>query len=516
MARLIKAASAQPVIAGLSALVAATALVLTLAAPAEAQRNRDNGEQSEEEQANRTLSARVGPVIQTAVEQQDAEDFAGMIATLTPLLSTELTPYERSIALRLRATAHYNQDNLTQATRDFLAVLDTGALVQEEANTLRINVGQLYMAQDQINEGIQQFELAIRNGATLNTQLAKMLATAYAQADRYSEGLRYAEQFYRDASNKTINDYNLLQFYYNQLERPDDELRVIRDGLSAYPGERRSWQNLVAIFARLDREEDAFEANKLMYLNGLFEECNEVYRLAQYYSAFDNPYRGARILERAINTGRCEGNVEQLERLGNMWRQAAEFDLAIPVVERLARETGTSEWSLRLAEAHYQLNNYADAESAFVEALDRGGLSSRENGDAWVLLGTARYQQGELQGALQAFREGRNFPSARTQANGWIEFVNSQIEGGERRTCQREQVQVDECRLTIDAERRQLVLIGEVGEDGEVAFPEGSIPERCSTWFDLRSGEQTRDACISDEEAAAQAEAREETAQAEG
>lgn len=515
MARLINAVSAKSAFAGFSALIAATAVVLALAAPADAQRNRDNNERSEEEQANRTLSASVGQQVQAAIEQQDVENWAGMISTLTPLLSTELTPYERSIVLRLRGTAYYNQDNLAQATRDFIAVIETGALVQEEANTLRINVGQLYMAQENIDEGIRQFELAIRNGATLNTRLAKMLATAYVQAERYSEGLQYAEQFYREEPNKSLSDFNLMQFYYNQLNRPQDELRVIREGLSAYPGERRSWQNLVSIFARLERESDAFEANKLMYLNGLFEECNEVFRLAQYYSAFENPYRGASILERAINSGRCEGNVEQLERLGNMWRQAAEFDQAIPVVERLARETGTSEWSLRLAEAHYQLNNYAAAETAFVQAIERGGLSSRENGDAWVLLGTARFQQGELQGALQAFSEGRRFPSSRTQANGWIEFVNSQIEGVERRALQRERVQIDECRLTIDAERRQLVLIGEVDEDGQVTFPRGAIPERCSTWFDLRTGDQTREPGLSDAEAE-QARADSGASQAEG
>ena len=210
MARLMKAAAGYT--AGFTALVAATAVALTLAAPAEAQRGRNNDERSEEEQANRTLSSAVGQQVQTAVEQQDAENWAGMISTLTPLLSTELTPYERSIVLRLRATAYYNQDNLAQATRDFLGVLETGALVQDEANTLRINVGQLYMAQEQLDEGIRQFEIAIQNGATLSTRLAKMLATAYAQADRYSEGLRYAEQYYREESNKSLNDYSLVQF----------------------------------------------------------------------------------------------------------------------------------------------------------------------------------------------------------------------------------------------------------------------------------------------------------------
>jgi hypothetical protein len=48
-----------------------------------------------------------------------------------------------------------------------------------------------------------------------------------------------------------------------------------------------------------------------------------------------------------------------------------------------------------------------------------------------------------------------------------------------------------------------------------VSFPQGSIPARCSTWFNVRSGEQVRDACISDAEAA-QAQADNSDAQAEG
>ncbi|XBQ15008.1 MAG: tetratricopeptide repeat protein [Oceanicaulis sp.] len=483
-----------------SALLVASAVALAAAAPADAQRNRDRDEQSEAEQQNRTLSARVGEAVQAAVEAQDAEQWGQMIQLLNPLLNQEITPYERSIVLRLRGTAYFQQDNLAQATQDFLGVINTGALTQDEANTLRINVGQLYMAQEQIDEGIRQFELAIANGATLNTRLAKMLATAYVQAERFQEGLRYAEQFYRDEQNKTLNDYNLMQYYYTQLNRPQDELRVIRDGLSAYPGERRSWQNLVAIFARLNREEDAFEANKLMYLNGLFQECNEVFRLAQYYSAFDVPYRGASILERAINSGRCEGDREQLERLANMWRQAAEFDRAIPVIERIASQTGEGEWWLRLAEANYQLNNFAEAESAFETALERGGLDNA--GDAWILLGDSRLKQGKRQEALAAFRQATNFRGSAQRANGFIRFVTSQIEGEQRRAVQREQIVIDECSLTIAAERRSLVLIGEVDADGRVTFPEGAIPDQCSRYFNQRTGDQIREAGMSDEEAA--------------
>ena len=511
MAKTLLIDAARNGMAGWAALLVAAAVALSTVAPAEAQRDRES-EQNEEEAANRTLSAEVGQVVQQAVEAQDTENWGQIITLMTPLLSRELTPYERSIVLRLRGTAYFQQDNLAGATQDFLGVINTGALTPDEANTLRVNVGQLYMAQDRINDGIQQFEIAIANGLTLSTRLAKMLATAYVQAENFQQARRYAEQYYQGEPNKSMQDYNLMLYIYNQLELPQEELRVTRDGLSAFPGERRSWQNLVAIFARLEQEENAFEANKLMYLNGLFEDCNELYRLSQYYSAFDNPFRGATILERAVNSGRCEGSREQLERLANMWRQAAEFERAIPVTQRIAEQTGEGEWYLKLAEAYYQLNDFPAAESAFQESLNRGGLDNP--GEAWILLGDSRMKMGNRQSALAAFQEATRFPASRGQANGFIRFVNSQIEGEARRALQREQIVIDECRLTLDAERRQSVLLGEVDEEGRVRLPADALSDRCAVYFDIY-GEQIREAGQSDAAAAA-AQAEREAAPAEG
>jgi hypothetical protein len=487
------------------AAVLVTALTLTLLAPAEAQRRRDNDEQQVE---GRVLSTEVGEVVLQANEALATEQYQQVLNLLNPLVGTELQPYERSVVLRIRGGARFNLDNYAGAIQDFLGAINTGALVTDEIISLRTNIGQLYIVEERYDEGIQQFELAIRDGAELNASLAKLLAGAYvqaaaeaapAQARRYYEsGVRYAELFYRSEPNKTEADFNLMQFYYLELGRTTDELRVVRDALDAFPGSRRSWQNLVNIFARLGREEDAFEANKLMYLNGLFEEEQEIIRLTQYYSFFENPYRGASILEREMNAGRVAATERNLQSLQSMWRQAGEFDRAIPVLERVSTLIGDGETALRLAEAHYQRNNLPAAEAALETALNRGGLSN--TGQAWELLGNIRYDQDDVSGALQAFRRATDFSSTRQSSNRWISFINTQAELARTRVCQRERVQVEECALTIDAERRSLVLIGDVNEDGTVNFPAGAIPQRCEAWFDLRSGEQSRPACISDAE----------------
>lgn len=489
----------------LGAAVLIAALTITLLAPAEAQRRRDSDEEQVE---GRVLSTRVGEVMLEANEANDVENYALVQRLMNELVGTELTPYERSIVLRYRGNARFQLDNTSGAIQDFLAAINTGALVTDEIIALRTNIAQLYIVSEQFDEGIRQFELAIEAGAELTPNLAKLLASAYvqaaseaspAQARRYYEsGVRYAELFYRQEPNKTESEFNLMQFYYLELGRTSDELRVVRDALDAFPGSRRSWQNLVAIFARLGREADAFEANKLMYLNGLFEEEEEIIRLTQYYGFYENPYRGASILEREMNAGRVAVNQSNLQSLQNMWRQAAEYDRAIPVLERLSNLLGDGETALRLAEAHFQLNDLPAAEAALETALARGGLSN--TGQAWELLGNIRYDQDDVSGALQAFRRASEFRSTRRTSNSWISFINTQAELARTRVCQRERVQVEECALTIDAERRSLVLIGDVNEDGTVNFPDGAIPQRCEAWFDLRSGEQLRPACISDEE----------------
>jgi len=479
---------------------AAAVLALASVAPADAQRNRNQEQGEEDPSANRQMSSEIGEQVIRAREALDAEQPRQTIEILTALMSREMTPYERSIVLRIRGSAYYQVDDARRTIDDFLAAIATGALVPDEIVTIRTQVGQIMIVNERINEGIEQLEMAISGGAELTVPLARLMAQAYVQAERFQDGLRYAEFFYTNNRSKSEADYNLMQYYYNQLDRTSDELRVVREMLNAFPGSRRSWQNLRALYARLDQEENSFETARLMYLNGLLEEEGEIVGMVAYYSHFRNPYRGAAILEREINAGRVQPTERHLPLLSNMWRQADEFERSIAPLEQLNRVRPSGETALKIAEARFQMRQWPQTEQTLSAALDAGGLSSTETGRAWELLGSVRYQQERIQPAIAAYREAARYPSSRRHADGWIRFINSQIEGEANRARQREQVAIDECRLTLDAERRSLVLTGSVGEDGRVRF--SSIPERCQRYFNI-FGDQIREPGMNDEDAAA-------------
>jgi tetratricopeptide (TPR) repeat protein len=466
--------------------VAVTMAGITIA-EADAQRRprRDSNEDAEENAAERVFSTEIGTIVLEAQEMQAQDNFAGSVTVLnTALGRSSINPYERSVALQMRGRAYYEQDQVSRAIQDWEGAIATGALFTEEMVNLRINIGQLYITQEQYDQGIRSFERAIADGgeAVLNPRMMRMLAQAYGQAQRYREGLVWAERFWREfpASERQRGDYSLLLFYYQQLDMTPQQLGIITEMVGRWPTEKSNWRSYASLLAHEDigRETDAFEVNKVMYLNGMLTESREIIALAQYYSFYEYPYRGAVILERELNAGRVERTQRNLQQLSNMWRQAREWERALPVLRQVAQLSGAGEDYLKLGEALLLRRRLSEAETAFQEALNRGGLN--RPGQAWTLLGNVRYDLDRRTSAIAAFREGARYPYSRRTANGWITFIESQIRAERDRVRIRERVRRDECRFTVEDLRETAVLVGEIDETGRVVV---EVPGRCDDLY---------------------------------
>lgn len=460
-------------------------LVWISVADAEAQR-RNRQDDQEGSEVDRTMSAQMGEPILAAQECLNADDFNCVVSTLSPLLNQNPNNFERFVIYRMRGAAYFSMERIPQAIQDFEAAINTGAATTDETVSLRINIAQLYIVTERYSEGIAAFEQAIRDGATLNAPLAMMLAQAYGQAERYSEGVRYAQIAFDQASPRERRHYDLLLFFLQQLDRVPQQRDLVQEMVERWPGERNYWTSLVALMARTEDEQGAFEANKLMYLNGMLNEEREIVRIAQYYSYFEYPYRGAVILEREMNAGRVSRSRQNLESLANMWRQAREFERAIPVLRQLAEQTNDGDDYLKLAEALYQENELAEAESAFEAALQRGGFN--RPGDAWALLGTVRYERNNRQSALQAFARCANMAESRRTCQGWTTFINGELRAERQREELIERVNVEECRNTVRAAVELATLVS-TGDDLEGDRLVVDVPERCQPYFN-RFGDQ--------------------------
>lgn len=76
---------------------------------------------------------------------------------------------------------------------------------------------------------------------------------------------------------------------------------------------------------------------------------------------------------------------------------------------------------------------YSDAQRALESAVNRGGMNRRQTGDAWLLLGTARFSQAGPEdtaiwaNARQAFVNAQRYETARRQASDWIVYIDAVV-----------------------------------------------------------------------------------------
>lgn len=425
---------------------AALFLVLTiLPASSPAAQDRQRG--------NQTLSPRTGQAIMEILELETQGAWAEAADAYGRLLGRDgLSPFERATVLRQRGRAWYELDQGLRTIADWRAAIALETLPLEDENTLRINIGQILMAEGQIPDGIEMIETAIDRGVPLNPDIAMRLAQAHGQLEQLEEGIIYAQFAFDEVEDRTRSHYTMLQFYLERLERFEEQTVLLEDMIGRWPGDELAWARYAGILGHLDRDHDAFDVNTIMYLNGMFSESGEIVRLARYYQAFHYPYRGAVILERELNAGRVEATPDHYRLLAGMWRSAREWDRSLPVLRQVATMTGIGTDFEALGEALYQNGQYQEAETMLRQSLRRGGIN--RPGDTWNLIGNTLVEQDQYEDAIHAFEQGLDWEYSRATAQGWLSFINMKqritLEWDELRT----NLAIQECEILIERQRR--------------------------------------------------------------
>jgi len=427
-----------------------------------------------------TIRSDVGDRLVRYIEAEEDERFAEAATGYTALLDTgRLTGFEQATVLQLRGRVWYELDDAERAITDWRTAIDLNVLPVETANALRLNAGQLLLAREDYREGVFLIETALTLGAPPSADIALRLAQGYGQMGDLVSGLRWAEMAFDRAEPRQQRHYSLLLYYYQQLNMPSEQLQLVRQMVDRWPEEKRYWTTLTALLAQSGHEREAFDINTVMYLNGLLSESAELIRLAQYYAYYDYPYRGADILQRELNSGRVDPDPQNYRLLASLWRQAREWELALPVLHRVATTTGLGSDFEALGEALYQGGNYSEAEAMFEQALTRGDI--RRPGDTWTLIGNARYEQDDLLGAISAFEEGLRHDYSRATSQGWIDFIEQRIaveEQGERFV---HLTTIEGCENWLVRARREIALSeDEYDENGRRLF---ALPTECVTYF---------------------------------
>ncbi len=423
--------------AAAAAIIAATVVAPTTAF-AQAQCSEDEG-------PSKTLATSTAKVLTVVYEQMTADPplFQEALAGLNNLISqrgSSMKPYDKATTYELRGSVKASLDNYPGALADFQTALSTNALPNSRNNQLRYFIAQLQVQEQQYQSAIGGLNQWITNakacGKPVDPNAYYLLAAAYTQLS--PPNWRAAESPARDAlaANKAQGEprksyYDLLNLVYSELNKNSERAPLLEEMVNNWPGTKAYWTQLSGAYSVQQKDRDAFAVLEVAYRAGLLSTESELLTLVQYYSFFDNPYRGAKMLEREMNAGNIKRKQSNLILLSQLWSQSREHKKSIPILREAAKGATKGDLYYRLGQVLLADEQYRASQTALESALNRAGMSRKNTGDAWLLLGTARFSQAGPEdteiwaNARKAFVNAQRYENVSARASSWVSYIDA-------------------------------------------------------------------------------------------
>lgn len=409
------------------------------------------------------------------------------LSKLNRLLERDLAPFDLSTALEIRGGVYAALDtddeaiqrqNYQAALRDYVRVLEIDALPLDRLKQIRNNVAQLYFVTENYPQAIRFMREYLADPANAEDSNAwYILAAAYASLEPkdYRSARQPAERALQFDEKKEKKSYDLLNLIYSELELLPQRQRLLEEVIQRYPGDQSYWVQLYGIYTVNGREKDGFLVLEAAYNSGLITKDSLIIAIAQSYSLLDNPFRGATLLEDEMANGRVDENLANLKLLSQLWSMSREHRKNIEVLTKAAPMADDGEIYYFLGQAYMADDQYTPAIQALNNALRRGGLSSRQRGDAHFLIGSAYFERdGDTPAGRRRARESwvraTEFSNVANSARGWIDYIDT-IENVIRQQDEVERIQRMEARerqVTRCVDMIDLAEIGGVADANEL------------------------------------------------
>lgn len=355
---------------------------------ANAQRANRNKDKKEQPAEGRQFGAKSGGLVNEAMTVAAEDQYSAALALLVQALALpDLNAYEKATMYQMQGSYYYEIDQYGKAIQAFENAINSGGLLPKERSSLRVNIAQLLIGNGQPARGAQMMEDWNRAGGVLKPAYVEMLWQAWSQADNYRRALPWAERWFNEASPKERKHYDLLNYIYNNLNMPAKQADIAKQMIQLWPQEKQLWNAWKSLLANGGREEESFEVTKMLYLGGALDQQQEFETVVQYYGYYDMPYQAAKILERELNAGKIRETPDKLVQLSDLFRQAREYKLAIPALEKAAKTANKPKLYADLGEAYYKENQCGKAETSFKKAMQLG----YDQGKSWMLIASCRY-----------------------------------------------------------------------------------------------------------------------------
>ncbi len=340
----------------------------------------------------------------------------------TLLTDVKQGSYEQAVVLRSLSSVYALKGQYNKAAAALSRAIDLKVLPKNQHQQAILNLGQLYMAQEQYSKAVQTLEPWLALNADPDIQIHVLLANAYAQLKQYRKALPHIKKAIAKSNKPEESWYQLNLALYFELENYSSAAGILKKLIRLYPDNKSYWLQLSSVYQLLKQYKKATSIKHLAYKKGFINTEKGILELANLFLYIGSPYKAANLLKDEFKHKKIRSTSKNREILAHAWTMAKEFDNAIIALETASKLNDKGSLSQQLGQIYVEQEKWNLAITALRKAISKGGL--KNTGTTYLLLGMSYYELNNKQQAKKNFLKATQYSKNKKAALQWLDFIS--------------------------------------------------------------------------------------------
>lgn len=379
--------------------------------------------------AARALNEVTWKQLNRVYEDVGEEEYDSAYETLQVMLNrASKDKYLLAVLYQAIAQVEWSRKNFDASLKNFELAVELDTLPNQSHFALMYQIAQLYFMKDRFQDALDALELWFckvpQEDITSHAYVLK--ASINAQRKDYPETLKAIDMAIAMDEDPKESWYQLKLAAHYELEQFPEAAATLEVLISGWPDKKAYWQQLAQIYYKLGQEDKSLATMALAYRKNLLDAQGDITYLSSLYSNADVPYKAAEVLEKGIREGVVEPTKIHWTTVAETWYGAEELKKSLAAFREAGKVADDGDLDLRRGFILVDLEDWQQALEALNQAIDKGGLTERRTGEAYLLRGMTQFNLQNFDAASADWNRASRYENTRSAARQWINHLREE------------------------------------------------------------------------------------------
>jgi tetratricopeptide (TPR) repeat protein len=336
--------------------------------------------------------------------------------------------YLQAVLHQALAQVEWSRENLDSSLDHFERAVKLDSLPDQPHFALMYQIAQLYYMNERYQDALERLDLWFCKSPPESIKSAAYVlqASIYAQQENYIAALKAIETAIAMDENPKESWYQIKLAAHYELEQYPQAAETLEIIIIHWPDKKAYWLQLSQIYFKLKQDEKALAVLALAYRRNMLDKQSDITYLSSLYSNSDVPYKAAGVLEKGINDGIVEPTQYHWTVVADGWYAAEELERSLLAFEKAGRASADGKIDLRRGYILIDLERWQDALAALNDAIEKGGLTRPQTGEAYLLRGMAQFNLGNFDSASSDWGKAASSDRHKESARQWMNHMREE------------------------------------------------------------------------------------------